>query len=49
MTGSYTENSVKRKSTFVTYFAKAGLVLLTIAVFMLGFLINQQIVMIASI
>ena len=49
MTGSYTEASVKRKSTFTTYLAKAGLIFLIIVLFLFGFLVNQQIIMIASI
>jgi len=49
MTGSYTEASVKRKATASTYIAKAGLIILIILLFFLGFLINQQIIMVLSI
>ena len=49
MTGSYTENSVKRKATASTFLAKAGLIFMIIVIFMLGFMMNQQIIMIASI
>jgi hypothetical protein len=49
MTGSYTENSVKRKATVSTYIAKAGLIILTIMLFLFGILINQSIVMFLSI
>jgi len=49
MTGSYTEASVKRKPTFSTYMAKIGLVLSTVAVFILGLMMNQQIIMILGI
>ena len=49
MTGSYTEASVKRKSTASTYLAKAGMIFMIIVLFILGFLLGQQIIMIGSI
>lgn len=49
MTGSYTENSVKRKAGASALFAKIGLILTVAVLFVFGFLINQQIIVIASI
>ena len=49
MTGSYTEASVKRKTTASTYIIKFGMVLMVAVLFCLGFLVGQQIIMIASI
>ena len=49
MTGSYTENSVKRKATVSTYLAKAALILAVILLFLFGLLINQSIIMFISI
>ena len=47
MTGSYTENSVKRKAGASALFAKVGLILTVAVLFVFGFLINQQIIVIA--
>lgn len=49
MTGSYTENSVKRKTSPATYFAKFGIILMVVVLFAFGFLINQQLIVIGSI
>ncbi|MBR4343130.1 MAG: hypothetical protein IKP88_10600 [Lachnospiraceae bacterium] len=46
MTGSYTEASVKRKNNASIYFAKAGLIFLVAALFVLGFLGPQFLMLI---
>ena len=49
MNGSYTEASVKRKTGLSAYFAKGGIIFTVVALFVLGFLMNVQIIMIIGI